>query len=130
VPFLSFAPLRNALVKLEHSSRAYRDALNKLHSGEHPLSLEKQRLLDTILMKTERAMTSSAGLPGRPWYKHQIYAPGFYTGYGVKTLPGVREAIEGRRWSEAEEQIQVLARALENVAAEIDRAAGAASGLN
>ena len=70
-----------------------------------------------------RAMTSSAGLPGRPWYKHQIYAPGFYTGYGVKTLPGVREAIEQRNWKEADAQIPVTAAALTAEAELLDRAA-------
>ena len=64
-----------------------------------------------------------SGLPRRPWFKHTIYAPGFYTGYGVKTLPGVREAIEQRNWKEAEDQIGRTARALEAYAAEIDRAA-------
>ena len=59
-------------------------------------------------MKTERALTRKEGLPRRPWYVHQIYAPGFYTGYGVKTLPGVREALEQRNWKEAEEQIGVV----------------------
>ena len=60
-------------------------------------------------MKTERALTRKEGLPRRPWYRHQIYAPGFYTGYGVKTLPGVREALEQRQWKEAEEQVGVVA---------------------
>ena len=59
-------------------------------------------------MKAERMLTSEKGLPRRPWFKHQIYAPGFYTGYGVKTLPGVREAIEQKNWVEAQEQIEIL----------------------
>jgi N-acetylated-alpha-linked acidic dipeptidase len=62
-------------------------------------------------------------LPRRPWFKHQIYAPGFYTGYGVKTLPGIREAIEQHRWEEASEQIGVVAGTLEKTAAQVDRAA-------
>ena len=53
-------------------------------------------------------------MPRRPWYKHQIYAPGFYSGYAVKTLPGIREAIEERRWKEAEEQVEIVARTLED----------------
>jgi N-acetylated-alpha-linked acidic dipeptidase len=96
--------------------------MHKLASGR-PMSLESRKALDLILIKTERAMITEAGLPGRPWYKHQIYAPGFYTGYGVKTLPGVREAIEGRRWTEASEQIEIVAQTIGNVAAEIERAA-------
>ena len=67
-------------------------------------------------------MTRDAGLPRRPWFKHQIYAPGFYTGYGVKTLPGVREAVEQHNWKEADAQVVVVAAAIESAAAEIDRA--------
>ena len=73
-------------------------------------------------MKTERALTRDAGLPRRPWFTHHIYAPGFYTGYGVKTLPGVREAIEERQWEEASQQIEILAGVIELFAGEVDRA--------
>jgi N-acetylated-alpha-linked acidic dipeptidase len=62
------------------------------------------------------------GLPRRPWYKHAIYAPGFYTGYGVKTLPGIREAVEERKWDEAAAQMDVVAAALTRYTAEIRRA--------
>ena len=74
-------------------------------------------------MKAEQSLMSSQGLPRRPWFQHQIYAPGFYTGYGVKTLPGIREAIEQRNWKEAGEQINITSKTIENFAAEIDRAA-------
>ena len=73
-------------------------------------------------MQTERAMLREAGLPRRPWFKHQIYAPGFYTGYGVKTLPAIREAIEQRNWPEAEQQINLVAETITQIAAAIDRA--------
>jgi N-acetylated-alpha-linked acidic dipeptidase len=119
VPFLNFAPLNNALARLQDSARAY-DAALKM--GRTP-SPDAQKALDEILYKTERAMTREAGLPRRSWFKHQIYAPGFYTGYGVKTLPGAREAIEQRNWQEAAEQINHIAATLERLAGEIDRAA-------
>jgi N-acetylated-alpha-linked acidic dipeptidase len=73
-------------------------------------------------MNFEHSMTSEAGLPRRPWFKHQIYAPGFYTGYGVKTIPGVREAVEQHDWKEAAEQITLASGVVTRVAAEIDRA--------
>ncbi|MDH3530425.1 MAG: folate hydrolase, partial [Acidobacteriota bacterium] len=79
--------------------------------------------LDLALYKTERALTSETGLPGRDWFRHQIYAPGFYTGYGVKTLPAVREAIEQRDWDLAGKKIEFVANIIENFASEIDRAA-------
>ena len=117
VPYLDFAPLQNALAKLQESARSYQ----KASSGKQ-LSAPMQKSLDEILLKTERVLTRTEGLPRRDWFRHQIYAPGFYTGYGVKTLPGVREAIEQRDWKEASEQIIIVSKTIENFAAEIDRA--------
>ncbi len=67
-------------------------------------------------------MTRKEGLPGRPWFTHQLYAPGEYTGYAAKAIPSVREAIEQRKWNVAEDQIRVVAQTLENVAAEVEKA--------
>jgi N-acetylated-alpha-linked acidic dipeptidase len=71
----------------------------------------------------EQKLTREHGLPGRPWFRHHIYAPGFYTGYGVKTLPGVREAIEQYDWSLASNQISILADVLHEFSASINEAA-------
>lgn len=128
VPHLNFAPLRNALAALETSTRAWERARDARESGGKPLSAAERKQLDEILMKTERAMTRREGLPGRPWFIHQIYAPGFYTGYGVKTLPAVREAIEQRKWKEAEDQIVILAGVLQGFAKEVDRATAVLNG--
>lgn len=117
VPFLNFAPLQNALARLHESARNYQTA-----SKNKPVSAASQKSLDEILMKTERALINPNGLPRRGWFKHQIYAPGFYTGYGVKTLPSVREAIEQRDWREAQEQISIVAKTIVNFADEIDEA--------
>jgi len=121
VPFINFAPLQNSLAKLQESVRAYSAAMNTIASTEKLPSLEIQKSLDQSLIRTERAMTLEQGLPRRPWFKNQIYAPGFYTGYGVKTLPGVREAIEQRNWSEAADEIAIVAKTLDQVSGEIDR---------
>ncbi len=118
VPYLNFAPLQNAVAKLHESARNYQKAAN----GKQ-LSAAAQKSLDELLFKTERVLLRNEGLPRRDWFKHQIYAPGFYTGYGVKTLPGVREAIEQRNWKEAAEQISIVSGIIENFAAEIDKAA-------
>ena len=117
VPFLNFAPLQNALSKLQESAKNYQAAAKNTPSSA------SQKQLDEVLMKSERALTNDGGLPRRDWFKHEIYAPGFYTGYGVKTLPGVREAIEQRDWKEANEQILVIGKTIENFAAEVDKAA-------
>lgn len=119
VPFLNFAPLQNSIARLNESVRAYQTAAKGKQVSN--------AALDEALFKTERALTRSQGLPRRDWFRHQIYAPGFYTGYGVKTLPGIREAIEQRDWKEAEDQITIASRTIENFAAEIDRAAALVS---
>ena len=93
----------------------------KSSSGKQ-LSIDAQKRLDGLLLKTERALTRTDGLPRRGWFRHQIYAPGFYTGYGVKTLPGIREAIEQRNWNEASEQILLVAKTIENFAEQINEA--------
>lgn len=118
VPPVDFDPLTTAINRLKESSNFYQ----RVSAGKTP-SPAAQKALDEVLYKTERMLTRPEGLPRRDWFRHQIYAPGFYTGYGVKTLPGVREAIEQRDWREAKEQIMIVAKVLENFAAEIDRAA-------
>ena len=76
-----------------------------------------------MLIDSERKLTNAEGLPNRPWFKHQLYAPGFYTGYAAKTVPAVREAIEQKQWKQADEGIVVVARVLEAEAALISSAA-------
>jgi N-acetylated-alpha-linked acidic dipeptidase len=120
VPFVNFAPLQNALAKVQDSARAF-DRARTARAGE-ALPVETQKAIDQVLMHAEQALTRAEGLPIRPWFRHQVYAPGFYTGYGVKTLPGVREALEQRDWKAAEEQAVIAARTLEGFAAQIDRA--------
>ena len=86
------------------------------------LDAAAREALNDILLHVERVMTRAEGLPRRSWFRHHIYAPGFYTGYGVKTLPGVREAIEQRDWDETAEQVEIVGGILQNVVAEIERA--------
>lgn len=118
VPFLNFAALQNALGKLEKSSSKLSEYMAKDN-----LSAAEQDALNKKLYKAEQLLLSDDGLPRRPWYRHTIYAPGFYTGYGVKTLPGIREAIEQRNWKEAQQQIEVDAAAISKFAAYLDNAA-------
>jgi N-acetylated-alpha-linked acidic dipeptidase len=119
VPFVNFAPLRNAAARLETAAQALEEARRTAGA----LAAERQAEIDAALIRSERLLTRNEGLPRRPWYKHQVYAPGFYTGYGVKTLPGVREALEERQWGEAGEQVEEAARALDRLAAELERVA-------
>jgi N-acetylated-alpha-linked acidic dipeptidase len=117
--------LQNALAQLRESAASFDKLRNDLMSGKRSLTSGQQQSLDEILLKSERTLIRDEGLPRRPWFKHQIYAPGFYTGYGVKTLPGVREAIEQRDWKEAEAQVPIVAKVIERLASEVERAANA-----
>ncbi len=128
VPHINLAPLRNAAATLQASVAAWQKARDALAASGRTLSAADRQALDRLLLGSERALTRREGLPGRPWYRHQIYAPGQYTGYGVKTLPAVREAIELRRWREAEEQAVVVAGTIEAFAREVDRAAAILQG--
>ena len=120
VPFVNVAPLQNALRRIEQSAKKYDRAL--AIAMDRGISRETATRLNAQLRQMERHLTREEGLPGRPWYRHFLYAPGQYTGYGVKTIPSVREAMELRDWKEAEAQIPVTAKILENYATEIDRA--------
>ena len=121
VPFISLAPLLNAKARVDASAKAF-EAAAQARAATGSLPVETQKALDAVLMAAEHSLTRAEGLPRRPWFVHQVYAPGFYTGYGVKTLPAVREALEQREWAQAEEQARTVAGVLEGFAAQIDRA--------
>jgi N-acetylated-alpha-linked acidic dipeptidase len=107
VPFIDFSPVQNALRALNKSA----EALAKTWNTMAATNADKDPL-NKALFQAEQQLLSPSGLPNRGWYKHTIYAPGFYTGYGVKTMPGIREAIEQRAWKEAQEQIVIAADAI------------------
>ena len=109
VPFLNFSELENKMAVLKTTAEDFQ----KLYANGTQLSAEKRKELNAILFKVERALINDKGLPRRSWYKHQVYAPGFYTGYGVKTLPGIREGIEERNWKEAQDNIEIVAKTME-----------------
>jgi N-acetylated-alpha-linked acidic dipeptidase len=116
VPFLNFSSLQNAMNALEKATTQYAD----LVPNSSP-TINKENL-NKLIYTAEQKLLLDAGLPNRPWYKHSVYAPGFYTGYGVKTLPGIREAIEQRDWKEAQTQIENAAKAINAYTAQINAA--------
>jgi N-acetylated-alpha-linked acidic dipeptidase len=121
-PHLNFAPLENAVDALKRSAAEYHTAVEQVNAKSGALSASFAEV-NQLLIASERKLTNAAGLPNRPWFKHQLYAPGFYTGYAVKTVPAVREAIELKQWKQADEAIAVVAGVLEQEAALISSAA-------
>ncbi len=122
-PFLNFAPLENAGARLRESALRYDAAYDSLAAGDGA-SLENPaaRSVSAVLAQLERTLLQEDGLPGRPWYRHYLYAPGLYTGYSVKTLPAVREAIEQGSWNDVDTQVTRTAAVIEKAASLIDSA--------
>ena len=110
-PQFNFAPLLNALDSLSSAAKRYDRAAAGVSAGTSA-GAAKLASVNQRLIQAERAMTSDQGLKGRTWYKHLLYAPGFYTGYGVKTMPAVREAIEQGQWNDVDGEIARVAGAL------------------
>jgi N-acetylated-alpha-linked acidic dipeptidase len=128
VPYLDFSPLDNAITHIKRASHAFDQAYADAASKGWTLSAARRAQLDGALQGLEQTLLSDEGLPGRPWFKHLIYAPGVYTGYGAKTLPGVREAIEERRWDEAGQYIRITAHAIETYSEGLEAAASLLKG--
>ena len=125
-PHLNFAPFENAVESLTRSAKHYQQTLAKKQAslGDDAVAA-KLGSVNRELIASERRLMNADGLPRRPWYKHLLYAPGVYTGYEVKTVPGVREAIEQKRYAEADAEIVRVSKALEDEAAVIESAARA-----
>jgi len=119
-PAINFAPLENAANALTRAADRYRKALD---AAKGKLSADTIAAVNARLIQSERQLIDADGLPRRPWYRHLLYAPGFYTGYAVKTMPGVREGIEQKAYSEAEREATRVAKALERETALIEAAA-------
>jgi N-acetylated-alpha-linked acidic dipeptidase len=122
VPQLDFAPLSTVVARLKASARAYDEAYAQLLAGSIKLDAARRARLNAQLQGMEQRLTDARGLPGREWYRHFIYAPGVLTGYGVKTLPAVREAIEANRWEEAAAYIPITAAVLARYCDAVDAA--------
>ncbi len=117
-PHLEFAPLENAVDALQKSAGRYGKARKAVEGRSLPA--ETLARVNAALIRSERVLLSPEGLLRRPWFKHLLYAPGTYSGYGAKTMPGAREAIELKRYSEADGEIARIAKVLQDEAALVD----------
>jgi N-acetylated-alpha-linked acidic dipeptidase len=123
-PFMNFTPMKNSIETLKKSAERYSKALAKWQAAGSPaLAPQSLETLNADLLRISRLFLNEKGLPERPWFKNQIYAPGAYTGYGAKTVAAVHEYMDEKKWKEAEAQIPQVAQIIENVAAGIDKAA-------
>jgi N-acetylated-alpha-linked acidic dipeptidase len=123
IPALELGPLDDAVAGLARSAERYAKALSAFRASPAALTDAELARLNRILRQSERRLAPAEGLPGRPWYRHLVYAPGHYTGHVVRTLPGVREAVERRQWPDVEPAVRAVARAIGSYATEADRAA-------
>ncbi len=122
-PYMNFAPLKNAVESIKRSAERYQAAATKAQAEGVTLSAEALNSINTDLLKVQRTFLTERGLPERPWFKHQVYAPGAYTGYGAKPIAAVREYMDEKKWAEADAQIPGVAKVLEDVAAAIGKVA-------
>jgi N-acetylated-alpha-linked acidic dipeptidase len=119
--FMNFAPLENALEIFEKSVNRYQRAMEQAQSkGGDSIATASLKDVNQSLLRVEHSFTSPDGLPDRPWFRHQIYAPGAYTGYGAKPIAAVREAMDKKDWEQADAQIPRIGKILESAAASID----------
>jgi len=121
MPQIDLSALDTSIGQLEQSLQKYKAAYDKAAAGGFALPAAQLAELNQLIGRMEQSLTDPDGLPGREWFKHMVYAPGMLTGYGVKTLPGVREALESRRWDEANTYAKVTARVIDRYRAQIDR---------
>ncbi len=122
VPYLNFAELDNAVARLERSAKAFDREYAQLQGADDAAANAARERINATLTDLEQALVDPRGLPGREWYQHMIYAPGLFTGYGVKTLPGIRESIEERHWDDADRYIGVVSRAINAYSTRLDHA--------
>ena len=122
-PYMNFAPMKNAIELLKKSADDYSKALAKFKSSSATISPQSLDAVNADLLGISRLFLNEKGLPERPWFKNQIYAPGAYTGYGAKPIAAVRECMDEKKWKEADAQVPVVAHVIENIAAGISKAA-------
>ena len=125
---IDLAVLHQQVSALKQSGERY-DALLETAMKRNALDKERTNTLNQALMRTERVLTRPEGLPNRAWYKHQIYAPGFYTGYGVKTIPGLREAVESKNAALAQKEVLIVERCLAEMNQVVNEAVTELSGM-
>jgi len=129
-PVIDFAPLTGAVAALSKASLGFEKAAAGVPAASaKALQTQEEALkvVNQLVFSSERRLGNDAGLPRRDWFRHQIYAPGFYTGYGVKTLPQVREGLEEGQWDEARQGVTKVAAAINALAQQVDRASAGLS---
>ncbi|MFN8057632.1 MAG: transferrin receptor-like dimerization domain-containing protein [Vicinamibacterales bacterium] len=125
-PSVDLSSVRTSVERLKRAGDGFERVMGRVNAVKRAqLAPQKAKLAaaNKLIYTTERLLGHAAGLPRRDWFKHLVYAPGFYTGYGVKTLPGVREGVEQGAWSEVQTYVPLVAQAVGKLADQVERAA-------
>ncbi|MBV8477048.1 MAG: folate hydrolase, partial [Acidobacteria bacterium] len=122
-PFLNFAPLKNGVALIRAGAERYRAAFARWQAAQPAISKDSLAEINHDLMEIQRAFLNERGLPERPWFKNQIYAPGAYTGYGAKPLAAVHEYMDQEKWNEADAEIPMVAEVMQRIAESINKSA-------
>lgn len=122
-PYMNFAPLKNGVEAIKNSAERYEAAFARWQASGKSISPQDAATLNADLIQIQRTFLTDKGLPERPWFRNQVYAPGAYTGYGAKPIAAVREYMDEEKWKDADAQVPMVGEVLENVAAAIDKAA-------
>jgi N-acetylated-alpha-linked acidic dipeptidase len=122
-PFMNFAPLKNGLELVKSSAEHYQTVFDRWQSSGNALPQSSLDTLNADLMRIQKAFLTERGLPERPWFKHQVYAPGAYTGYGAKPIAAVREYMDQKKWKEADQEVPGIGAVLERVSVAVEKAA-------
>jgi N-acetylated-alpha-linked acidic dipeptidase len=121
-PHLNFAPLENAADRLKRAADQYGDAWGDAdQKPDSVFTADRLAGLNAQLLQMERLLAPPDGLRRRPWYREVLSAPGWYTGYAPKILPGVREAIEEKRWRDGEDEVIRIGKALDDESAALEK---------
>lgn len=123
-PYMNFSALKNGLESLKRSATHYQKAFENWQSGSTTVSQSSIHEVNLDLIEVQKAFLTDRGLPERPWFKHQVYAPGAYTGYGAKPIAAVREYMDQKKWKEADAEIPGIGQVLQRVSESIDKATG------
>ncbi len=126
---LDLNDLRSQVKEFRKSAAAFESSYSRALPKLAQAPGEQLAFINKLVYGSERKMLLETGLPRREWFKHALYAPGSLTGYGVKTLPGIREALEAGQLDEAQQQTAQVVDTLRGLTEQVRQADRLLNGL-